>query len=158
TYRTREEVETWKTRCPLAQLRHKLDEGEADAIDAKVAGLVREALEQAEQDPWPDPASAATHVYAEGPLGGLTPPARPGPAREIPFRQATHEALSGEMARNPKVFVLGEGIGQRGGNFRTTAGLYELYGPLRLCDTPISERGFVGLACGAAMTGTRPVA
>ncbi|MEY2727114.1 MAG: Acetoin:2,6-dichlorophenolindophenol oxidoreductase subunit alpha, partial [Planctomycetota bacterium] len=39
----------------------------------------------------------------------------------------------------------------------TTKGLYELYGPERLCDTPICERGFVGLACGAAMTGTRPV-
>ena len=61
------------------------------------------------------------------------------------------------MARNPKIFVMGEGIGKRGGNFKTTAGLYELYGPERLCDTPICERGFVGLGCGAAMTGTRPV-
>ncbi len=71
--------------------------------------------------------------------------------------QATHEALAEEMARNPAIFVLGEGIGKRGGNFKTTAGLYDLYGPERLCDTPICERGFVGLACGAAMTGTRPV-
>jgi len=39
----------------------------------------------------------------------------------------------------------------------TTAGLYEKYGPDRLCDSPICERGFVGLSCGAAMTGTRPV-
>src|SRR5205809_650924 len=36
-------------------------------------------------------------------------------------------------------------------------GLYDLYGPVRLCDTPIAERGFVGMSCGAAMTGTRPV-
>ena len=57
---------------------------------------------------------------------------------------------------NPRIFVLGEGIGKRGGNFKTTAGLYDQYGPERLCDTPICERGFVGLACGAAMTGTRP--
>jgi 2-oxoisovalerate dehydrogenase E1 component len=61
------------------------------------------------------------------------------------------------MASNPTIFVMGEGIGKRGGNFKTTAGLYELYGPERLCDTPICERGFVGLACGAAMTGARPV-
>ncbi len=61
------------------------------------------------------------------------------------------------MARDPTIFVLGEGIGKRGGNFNTTTGLYDLYGPERLCDTPISERGFVGLGCGAAMTGTRPV-
>jgi 2-oxoisovalerate dehydrogenase E1 component len=52
---------------------------------------------------------------------------------------------------------MGEGIGERGGNFKTTEGLYKLYGPERLRDTPICERGFVGLACGAAMTGTRPV-
>lgn len=39
----------------------------------------------------------------------------------------------------------------------TTAGLYDQFGPVRLCDTPICERGFVGLACGAGMTGTRPV-
>ncbi len=71
--------------------------------------------------------------------------------------KATHEALAKEMARNPAIFVLGEGIGQRGGNFQTTEGLYALYGPERLRDTPICERGFVGLACGAAMTGTRPV-
>jgi len=71
--------------------------------------------------------------------------------------QATHEALAEEMARNPTIFVLGEGIGKRGGNFNSTAGLFDLYGPERLRDTPISERGFVGLGCGAAMTGTRPV-
>jgi 2-oxoisovalerate dehydrogenase E1 component len=52
---------------------------------------------------------------------------------------------------------MGEGIGARGGNFATTAGLWKKYGPERLCDTPICERGFVGLACGAAMTGARPV-
>ena len=77
--------------------------------------------------------------------------------REITFMQATQEGLAEEMARNPKIFVMGEGIGKRGGNFNTTLGLYDLYGPDRLCDTPICERGFVGLAAGAAMTGTRPV-
>jgi 2-oxoisovalerate dehydrogenase E1 component len=71
--------------------------------------------------------------------------------------QATLEALAAEMASNPKIFVMGEGIGKRGGNFKSTAGLFDLYGPDRLCDTPISERGFVGLGGGAAMTGTRPV-
>jgi 2-oxoisovalerate dehydrogenase E1 component len=61
------------------------------------------------------------------------------------------------MASNERIFVLGEGIGVRGGNFRTTAGLFEKHGAQRLRDTPISERGFVGLACGAAMAGARPV-
>jgi 2-oxoisovalerate dehydrogenase E1 component len=77
--------------------------------------------------------------------------------RELTFAQATLETLAERMAYDPTIFVMGEGIGKRGGNFRTTAGLFERFGPERLCDTPISERGFVGLAAGAAMTGTRPV-
>src|SRR5207245_8867704 len=45
----------------------------------------------------------------------------------------------------------------RGGNFATTLGLYERFGPERLRDTPITERGFTGLCTGAAMGGARPV-
>src|SRR3954467_12668961 len=80
-----------------------------------------------------------------------------GNMREITYTTAAREGLSEEMARDPSIFVVGEGIGVRGGNFNTTLGLYEQYGPMRLCDTPISERGFVGLCTGAAMTGTRPI-
>lgn len=77
--------------------------------------------------------------------------------REITFMEATREALTTAMEQDPTIFVMGEGIGKRGGNFATTVGLYERFGPERLCDTPICERGFVGLATGAAMTGTRPI-
>ncbi len=77
--------------------------------------------------------------------------------REMTFTNAAREGLAEEMARDPSIFVVGEGIGARGGNFNTTTGLYELYGPERLRDTPISERGFTGLCTGAAMTGARPV-
>src|ERR687893_1270208 len=77
--------------------------------------------------------------------------------RELTYTAAAREGLDEEMARDATVFVVGEGIGERGGNFNTTAGLYELYGPERLRDTPIIERGFVGMCTGAAMTGTRPV-
>jgi 2-oxoisovalerate dehydrogenase E1 component len=77
--------------------------------------------------------------------------------RELTFTNAAREGLDEEMARDETVFVVGEGIGARGGNFNTTLGLYEKYGPGRLRDTPIVERGFVGMCTGAAMTGTRPV-
>jgi 2-oxoisovalerate dehydrogenase E1 component len=77
--------------------------------------------------------------------------------REITFVEATREVLAEAMARDPSIFVVGEGIGARGGNFMTTAGLYDRFGPERLRDTPISERGFVGLCTGAAMAGARPV-
>ena len=77
--------------------------------------------------------------------------------REITYTEAAREALAEQMAIDPGIFVVGEGIGERGGNFNTTLGLYEQYGPMRLRDTPIVERGFVGMCAGAAMTGARPV-
>jgi len=166
TYRTREEVEEWKTRCPIRRLREVLtshesvDEAALDAIDAEINREVEAAHRAAEAAPLPEAVSAAEHIYAKA-----KPPAAPSvsdasaaPAeRQLSYMQATLEALTEAMARDATIFVLGEGIGVRGRNFRTTAGLYEKYGPVRLCDTPISERGFVGLGCGAAMTGTRPV-
>jgi 2-oxoisovalerate dehydrogenase E1 component len=152
TYRTRDEVEEWKTRCPIRRLRDTV--ASADAIDAEIQREVEEAFRKAESSPWPNPADAATHVYAEP---RAQSPARPPDGRVISYMQATLEALSSEMATNPTIFVMGEGIGVRGGNFNTTAGLFEKYGAERLRDTPITERGFVGLAGGAAMTGTRPL-
>ncbi len=164
TYRTREDVELWKTRCPIARLKmHLLDqklgtEAELSAIEQEVAALTEAAHEFAEKSAYPTAESATTHVYATT----TSAPHRDAPAtssatRELTFMKATLEALAEEMARNPKIFVMGEGIGKRGGNFATTTGLFALHGPERLRDTPICERGFVGLAGGAAMTGTRPV-
>jgi len=77
--------------------------------------------------------------------------------REMTFTDAARERLAEEMAVNPLIFVVGEGIGPRGGNFNTTVGLYDLYGEMRLRDTPISERGFTGICTGAAVLGARPV-
>ena len=162
TYRTREEVEAWKPRCPILRLRAHLigasfaSENELAALESQIGAEVDAAHRAAENGPWPDPATAATHIYAEPARRVPVSPAS-NAVREITWMQATLEALSFEMAHNQRIFVLGEGIGKRGGNFKTTAGLYDLYGPERLCDTPISERGFVGLGGGAAMTGTRPV-
>ena len=77
---------------------------------------------------------------------------------EITYSQAIREALREEMARDPKVFILGEDVGLHGGAFGVTQGLFEEFGPKRVRDTPISENAFVGAALGAAMTGMRPVA
>jgi len=162
TYRTRAEVDEWKTRDPINRLRQSIvteklaTSAQLDAIDEEIAGEVERSHLQAEKDPYPAAATASTHVYA---VPSATPAAPPlSGTRSITYMQATLEALTVEMERNPGIFVLGEGIGVRGGNFKTTAGLYEKHGPERLRDTPIAERGFVGLAGGAAMTGTRPVA
>jgi 2-oxoisovalerate dehydrogenase E1 component len=159
TYRTRDEVELWKTRCPILRLRnsHPQLTAEFDAIDAAIREEVRRAREDATAAKPPAPEHATLHVYSTR-RPATAPATEPAPGeRQLTFGQATLEALTHAMAADPTIFVMGEGIGKRGGNFVTTKGLYDIHGPERLCDTPICERGFVGLSCGAAMTGTRPV-
>jgi 2-oxoisovalerate dehydrogenase E1 component len=165
TYRTREEVAAWRERCPIQRYRAALIESgqagtaELDAIDAEVNATVLAASEVAEKAPWPEAREAVMHVYASPATKprSADPGEAPGAGREISFAAATLEALDHEMALNPRIFVLGEGVGVRGGNFGTTTGLFAKYGARRLRDTPICERGFVGLACGAGMTGSRPI-
>ena len=160
TYRTREEVDQWKNKCPIIRLRSEsvsIDPSEFDAIDHEVKELVQQSRKDAEQSREPSSDTAQTHVWSESNPKPVARPTSGTSTRNVSYSQATLEALSEEMASNPDIFVMGEGIGVRGGNFLTTKGLYEQHGPERLCDTPICERGFVGLACGAAMTGTRPV-
>ncbi len=77
--------------------------------------------------------------------------------REIMYREALNEALREEMSRDPAVFCIGVGIGDRGGSYRVTVGLLEQFGRKRVIDTPISEASFTGVGVGAAITGMRPV-
>jgi 2-oxoisovalerate dehydrogenase E1 component len=168
-YRTREEVEQWKTQCPITFLKnyllqnHLVNESELASVEKDIAMHLEEAHDFAEKSPMPAAETAATHIFSvPSPLpvtvySGNDAPHSEKPDRVLTYMKATLEALTEEFAKNPRIFVLGEGIGQRGGNFANTSGLYQKYGAERLCDTPICERGFVGLACGAAMSGTRPV-
>lgn len=78
-------------------------------------------------------------------------------AREIMYREALNEALKEEMRRDPTVFMMGEGIAERGGSYKVTVGLLEEFGSRRVMDTPIAEASFTGAGIGAAITGMRPV-
>ncbi len=161
-YRTQEEIAAWKERDPLKLLRGRtLEEGcateaELDAVEAEVKALAEEAARFAEASTMPDPVTVAEHVYSETRTADLPEPAE-GPGKDMTFVDAAREGLTEEMAKDPTIWVVGEGIGPRGGNFNTTLGLYDLYGEERLRDSPISERGFTNLCTGAAATGTRPV-
>jgi pyruvate dehydrogenase E1 component beta subunit len=75
----------------------------------------------------------------------------------LTYAQALNQALREEMRADPRVFLMGEDIGQHGGIFTVTKGLIDEFGAERVRDTPISEAGFVGLGIGAAMAGMRPV-
>lgn len=75
----------------------------------------------------------------------------------VTYLDAISDALREEMRRDPSVFLLGEDIGVFGGAFKVTRGFIEEFGEDRVIDTPISESGFTGAACGAAIMGFRPV-
>lgn len=79
--------------------------------------------------------------------------------RDITFAQALNQALDGELARDPSVFLLGEDIvDPAGGVAKVTLGLSGKYGRKRVRESPISEQAIIGAATGAAMCGMRPVA
>ena len=75
----------------------------------------------------------------------------------ITYLEAIRQALFDEMARDERVFVMGEDIGVYGGAFKVTEGLIDAYGEQRVIDTPISETAIVGSAIGASYMGMRPV-
>jgi len=77
--------------------------------------------------------------------------------RSITLSQAVNEAIAEEMRRDSSVFLIGEDVAEAGTPFKITSGLVEEFGTQRVIDTPISEPGFMGLAVGAAITGSRPI-
>ena len=76
--------------------------------------------------------------------------------KKLPYLMAINEALDEEMARDNKVFIIGEDVQQ--GTFGTTRGLVKKYGPDRVMDTPLSETAVAGACIGSSMAGYRPVA
>jgi acetoin:2,6-dichlorophenolindophenol oxidoreductase subunit beta len=76
----------------------------------------------------------------------------------LTYREAVGSALADEMRADENVIFFGEDVAVAGGVFKTTPGLYEEFGPIRVRDTPISEEAFIGAALGAAITGLRPIA
>jgi pyruvate dehydrogenase E1 component beta subunit len=73
------------------------------------------------------------------------------------YREALNRALDEEMARDGRVFLMGEEVGEYDGAYKVSKGLLAKYGPERVRDTPIAELGFTGAGVGAAIAGLRPV-
>lgn len=78
--------------------------------------------------------------------------------REITYLEAVREAMTQEMERDERVFLIGEDIGEYGGAFQVSYGMLDKFGPERILDTPITELGLTGAATGAALIGMRPIA
>ena len=64
---------------------------------------------------------------------------------EKQFREVIKDAMSEEMRRDPKVFLMGEEVAQYNGAYKASQGMLDEFGPERVLDTPISELGFTGL-------------
>jgi pyruvate dehydrogenase E1 component alpha subunit len=172
-YRTKDEVQAWMARDPIARLREALiargwlSEAEAAALEERAREAVAEALRAAEGDPEPEVAQLTEGVYAEDPLfpprwirqafGSEVPVEPPAGTRELSYAEALREAMAQAMAADERVFLMGEDIGVYGGAFGVTQGLIERFGPERVRDTPISENTIVGAGVGAALTGMRPI-
>jgi pyruvate dehydrogenase E1 component beta subunit len=77
--------------------------------------------------------------------------------KTIQFREALREAMSEEMRRDERVFLLGEEVAEYNGAYKVSQGMLDEFGPKRVIDTPIAELGFAGIAVGASMNGLRPI-
>tara|TARA_Y100001954_G_scaffold200110_1_gene218684 strand:+ start:340 stop:1323 length:984 start_codon:yes stop_codon:yes gene_type:complete len=77
--------------------------------------------------------------------------------REIQFREALREAMSEEMRKDDRIFLMGEEVAEYNGAYKVSQGMLDEFGPKRIIDTPIAELGFTGIGVGAAMNGLRPI-
>ena len=77
--------------------------------------------------------------------------------KTLQFREALREAMSEEMRRDERVFLLGEEVAEYNGAYKVSQGMLDEFGPKRVIDTPIAELGYTGIAVGASMNGLRPI-
>lgn len=73
------------------------------------------------------------------------------------YREALRLGLREALAKDARVFLMGEDVGRYGGSYAVSKGLLAEFGPDRIRDTPLSESSFVGAGIGAALGGMRPI-
>jgi 2-oxoisovalerate dehydrogenase E1 component len=158
-YRTKQEELEWIEKDPLARVERRLLDMGASELELKelrqrVEGELDAAVAYGIESPEPSVEVMEAAVYA--PHAAVTEPANRA-GREQTFAEALNAALHGEMARDERVFLMGEDVGLIGGIFQVSRGLRERFGEDRVRDTPISEPSFVGMGVGAAVAGLRPI-
>ncbi len=174
-YRDKEEEAEWLEKDPVRSFPQKLvqsgtlKQSEIDHLDALARQAVKHALEfcttgddncQVKEELWPDPATAGFGMRSDGKeLEGLRNCEREdfSEFEDVKYSDAIAAVTGRWMEKDENVVVLGEEIANFGGGaYGATKGLPSRY-PERIVNTPISEAGFMGLTCGAAMSGMRPV-
>ena len=162
TYRSPEEIESWKKKDPIPRFRSHLlkngtlSEAEAKEMEEDAGRFMEEAVAFALSAPAPDVTEAFSDIYAPEYTPEVTKPS--GGERELTCVEALNEAIREEMERDSRLVVLGEDVAARGGPFGVTKGLAEQFGSSRVLDTPVSESGFTGAAVAAALAGVPTIA
>src|ERR1700694_5041691 len=162
-YRTQEEIDLLAQKDCLEQFKKRLlDEGVMTAkeiadYEERVKDEVAKATQEGMESPDPAPEDALTNVYGRG-APAATEPADGVETEEMNMVAALRSALTEEMERDERVMVLGEDVGQKGGVFLVTDGLYKRFGESRVIDTPLAESSIAGVSLGLALAGKRPVA
>ncbi|MDR6294446.1 2-oxoisovalerate dehydrogenase E1 component [Inquilinus ginsengisoli] len=174
TYKSAEVVAAEWARDPLPKLREflvpaVLDAAEWDALAAEAEAAVQAARAAAEARPVADPATVTRHVFSDDqpqvmgglrgqgivPAAGHDTPQPEGP--RINMVTAIRRTLDHELSANPRMVILGEDIGPKGGVHAVTLGLQAKHGVDRVMDTSLSEEGIVGRSVGLALAGLLPV-
>jgi 2-oxoisovalerate dehydrogenase E1 component len=159
-YRSREEVERWRKKDPVARLKQYLIENrlltearEAE-IDAGVVDLLARAVEDAEAAANPDEPTARVYarVIEPGPAARHPEPTPEG--ETVNLITAINKTLHEIFERHDDTVLFGEDVARRkGGVFKATEGLTERFGAERCFNTPIAESSIIGCAIGMAATG-----
>jgi len=174
-YRSREEEAAWLEKDPVENFprilvqQGILKDAEVDRVQKLAQSAVRQALEfctvgddpcQVREELWPDPASVDLGMRSDGrELAEIAYCEREDfqEFREMKYSDAIASVTGRWLETDEDVFVFGEEVANFGGGaYGATKGLPGRY-PDRIINTPISEAGFVGLTCGAAMSGMRPI-
>jgi len=176
-YRSKEEVAAWKAQDPIARLEKQLIEhgvlgqDQSDRMREQIHENMKDLTIKAANSPDPDPATLHEGLFsdtnsnnigrelrtADYDASGIGNPREGDKQGRMAYRQAVREALIEEMIRDRRVVFYGEDVGEHGGAFAVTPGLYEIFGRERVFNAPISEAAICGTALGMAMTGMRPV-
>ena len=174
-YRSKAEVAAWRQEDPIARLTGQLIAAgvltgeEAEDMLRRVAEHMRELTVRAANAADPDPATLCEGLFSDTDSQNIAPElattdydaslVRDTRDKQglMSYRNAVREAMFEEMLRDRRVIFYGEDVGEHGGAFAVTGGLYEIFGPRRVFNTAISESAICGSGVGMALTGLRPV-
>jgi 2-oxoisovalerate dehydrogenase E1 component len=164
-YRTREEVEVWRRKDPIPNLRQylverrMLDAATESRVDAEVEDTINRAVAEADADQ--DPQDAVSRVYAN-PIEPVEPALSPEPVpagETVNVISAINRTLHEVMRAYDNTVVFGEDVADpKGGVFKATVGLSDAFGKARSFNAPLAESVIIGAAIGMAAAGARPIA